>query len=266
MNCWTILKIEPTNDIKVIKRAYAKQLKIYHPEECPKEFETLQWAYETALKIAKGSNKEAIVNSTDLQETPQRQTKTSPHSFQYRHPEVEAEEKYTREYFDKLIGKEGKNSEREKKTEEDEKEAYFDALIDKQLAENKIENEKILQEQKSAFDDIFSGEKRYNIKAWKEYIKTSIFIDALQDSEFIWFINNRLELHGKEIPTSAVYEIYFSFVKNKHPQEWEKIDHRLHTTFMGIFFNLRRYQAFLYGKIGFVCLVIIFLLWHLPRA
>ena len=33
MNAWEILGIEPTSDKKTIKRAYAKLLKQYHPEE-----------------------------------------------------------------------------------------------------------------------------------------------------------------------------------------------------------------------------------------
>ena len=38
MNAWEILGIEPTSDKKTIKRAYAKLLKQYHPEENPEEF------------------------------------------------------------------------------------------------------------------------------------------------------------------------------------------------------------------------------------
>ena len=33
MNFWSILGIEPTNNLKDIKRAYAKQSKVYHPED-----------------------------------------------------------------------------------------------------------------------------------------------------------------------------------------------------------------------------------------
>lgn len=49
MNAWEILGIEPTSDKKTIKRAYAKLLKQYHPEENPEEFKQIQAAYQQCL-------------------------------------------------------------------------------------------------------------------------------------------------------------------------------------------------------------------------
>ena len=42
MNAWEILGIEPTKDKKEIKKAYARLLKQYHPEENPEEFKQIQ--------------------------------------------------------------------------------------------------------------------------------------------------------------------------------------------------------------------------------
>lgn len=47
--CWDILGITPTEDRKIIRKAYAEQCRQYHPEENPEEFEQLRHAYETAL-------------------------------------------------------------------------------------------------------------------------------------------------------------------------------------------------------------------------
>ncbi|AJQ29476.1 heat shock protein DnaJ domain protein [Pelosinus fermentans JBW45] len=52
MNYWNLLGIEPTDDIRLIKRAYADKLKIFHPEEDPDEFSKLQEAYRQALSQA----------------------------------------------------------------------------------------------------------------------------------------------------------------------------------------------------------------------
>lgn len=49
MNCWKVLGIEPTSDKKEIKKAYARLLKQYHPEENPEEFKQIQEAYQHCL-------------------------------------------------------------------------------------------------------------------------------------------------------------------------------------------------------------------------
>lgn len=49
MNCWDVLGIEPTQDKKEIKKAYARLLKQYHPEENPEEFKQIQEAYQQCL-------------------------------------------------------------------------------------------------------------------------------------------------------------------------------------------------------------------------
>lgn len=49
MNCWEVLGIEPTQDKKEIKKAYARLLKQYHPEENPEEFKQIQTAYQQCL-------------------------------------------------------------------------------------------------------------------------------------------------------------------------------------------------------------------------
>ena len=49
MSFWQVLGIEPTDDKKVIKRAYAKQLKVNRPEEDSIAFQQLNEAYQQAL-------------------------------------------------------------------------------------------------------------------------------------------------------------------------------------------------------------------------
>ena len=50
---WQVLGLAgPTSDKKAIKRAYAQQVKLYHPEDHPEEFQALQAAYQEALTRA----------------------------------------------------------------------------------------------------------------------------------------------------------------------------------------------------------------------
>lgn len=53
MTYWERLGIDRTDDIKVIRRAYAKQLKIYHPEDDPAGYQALREAFDMVMSYAK---------------------------------------------------------------------------------------------------------------------------------------------------------------------------------------------------------------------
>lgn len=56
MNCFDILEIAATTDVRAIKKAYAAMIKLYHPEDDPSGFQRINEAYQQALKYA-GSGK-----------------------------------------------------------------------------------------------------------------------------------------------------------------------------------------------------------------
>lgn len=64
MDCWQYLEIEPTNDIRVIKKAYAKRLKLTKPDEKPEEFQELHNAYQYAQYLAR--NNERLAAQADV--------------------------------------------------------------------------------------------------------------------------------------------------------------------------------------------------------
>lgn len=66
MNIWTILDIEPTNDVTVIKKAYARKLKITQPEDNPEGFQLLREAYDCALKHSKSKVDQITSDYLDL--------------------------------------------------------------------------------------------------------------------------------------------------------------------------------------------------------
>ena len=74
MNAWEILGIEPTSDKKTIKRAYAKLLKQYHPEENPEKFKQIQAAYQQCLhsdqEIESVSYEQNVESKQDIKAQP----------------------------------------------------------------------------------------------------------------------------------------------------------------------------------------------------
>ena len=52
MDCWQILGIEPTDDERAIKRAYAKQLKTTRPDDDAAAYQRLREAFDYALAAA----------------------------------------------------------------------------------------------------------------------------------------------------------------------------------------------------------------------
>lgn len=74
LNKWERLGIEPTNDIKLIKRAYASKLKMYHPEDDPQGYQALREAYEWAMKQSQqhSNQVELQINSTQQVDRPQK--------------------------------------------------------------------------------------------------------------------------------------------------------------------------------------------------
>lgn len=70
MYWWTVLEISEDSDLKTIKKAYAKLLKVHNPEDDAKGYQRIRTAYDEAVKYVKKNNKaqnnnEFINNSTE---------------------------------------------------------------------------------------------------------------------------------------------------------------------------------------------------------
>lgn len=64
MNIWEILGIEPTDEIRLIRRAFAEKSRECHPEEEPEKFRVLQEAYRAAMRAARSQASSAQQTET----------------------------------------------------------------------------------------------------------------------------------------------------------------------------------------------------------
>lgn len=53
MDMWKILEIEPTDDMSAVMKAYARKLRLHHPEEDPVGYQRLREAFDQILNINK---------------------------------------------------------------------------------------------------------------------------------------------------------------------------------------------------------------------
>ena len=53
MNKWEILGMEPTHDVKAIRKRYSDLVRLYHPEDQPEIYQQIVEAYQSALREAR---------------------------------------------------------------------------------------------------------------------------------------------------------------------------------------------------------------------
>lgn len=68
MNIWETLGIEPTTDVKLIRRRYAELVRLYHPEDQPEIYQEIVEAYQEALTYARSRKASDSQKATELEE------------------------------------------------------------------------------------------------------------------------------------------------------------------------------------------------------
>jgi hypothetical protein len=93
MNIWRELGLEQTQDLRAIKRAYAKCLKTTRPDEHPEAFQRLYSAYKAALASASNKQEGLLESSADSVDAPilsKEQDKFTQQDGQQREPRLES--------------------------------------------------------------------------------------------------------------------------------------------------------------------------------
>lgn len=143
-NIYEILNIDRDADVKTIKKAYAKLVKQYHPEDNPEEWKRIHDAYEQAMQLASGKKQKvdmpsespeqeltSLVNFSEQGETPSTPIETSEPKAQ---PRSLSEEQQNE--LDNIFGDVEKvvHEQQEKKEKSDQEKIARELQTIKQLA------------------------------------------------------------------------------------------------------------------------------------
>ena len=77
MNIWETLGIEPTTDVKLIRRRYAELVRLYHPEDQPEIYQEIVEAYQKALTYARSRKASDSQKATEIKEEANGKTNSS---------------------------------------------------------------------------------------------------------------------------------------------------------------------------------------------
>ncbi len=179
MTIWEILEIEFTKDERVIKKAYAKQSKLHHPETDPEGFQLVYNAYQKAIKIAKASKNEAeesyFAHDIELDLEELGKSKKQGELIEFNIGDVNEKEIRHEETL------------REKQNnQEQQSESLFGKLINYvDLEKRKYYNSPAIAE----FIRIFSNQDiRHTWAPWRKYVESSAFLRAQFDRKFIRYL------------------------------------------------------------------------------
>ncbi|MBO5524013.1 MAG: J domain-containing protein [Roseburia sp.] len=207
---WELLQTEPTQSKKEIRRAYAKQSKLHHPEEEPGLFAQLNQAYQEAMRYAQTS------------ETPGREEeKSGAKSSLSETPGREKEKTGEESSLSETPGQEGKDGTAPSLSEtpgrEEEKAGAAPSLLEKlaQAEERRVEESK-KQGALRGLIEIFEDPKRRNrAKEWQAYFLSEAFLGEQFEDYFgtgmLDYLENQEECDMESLPVNFVQELAVAY-------------------------------------------------------
>lgn len=166
MYFWNVLQIEPTNDIKVIKQAFAKLSKQYHPEDSPEEFQRIKEAYRHAISYVKSrreTDDEPAESSISLDPPVHKEPESAPNPF------------------DALNTAENTPLEEGSGSPEDVIQTPFDELISQSEQKQVQAVNQALHQAEMLFQNARTRNKQ---RAWQDYFQSPDFLMLQKDDQF----------------------------------------------------------------------------------
>lgn len=203
---WQLLQIEPTQSKKEIRRAYAKQSKLHHPEEEPQLFVQLNQAYQEAMRYAQtaaGEEKRNGENVVSHMEQPEEKNVTEASQLE---KEVQAGERNVVEAS--LL---------ENLAQEKEQDVAEASLLEKlaQAEERQVEESK-RQGALRGLIEIFEDSKRRNrAKEWQIYFLSEVFLREQFEDYFgrgmLDYLEHQTECVMEKLPGNFVLELAIAY-------------------------------------------------------
>lgn len=241
---WGLLEIDPTDDKKAIRKAFAAQSKLHHPEEEPEYFAALNQAYKAALDHGAKAEGNAVTLpfASDVKE----EKKTKYKETLQVSGQKEAEDQ-------------GRNIIQEKTQEEGERSLL--KLLDeaaKQAVKASLETGAL-----HAFITLFENLKQAKqADTWKRFFLSETFLKEQFSEEFgkglLAYLSGQTLWPGDNLPVGFLQElaIAYAFIPHfageeyfdglKYPKEWYKVS--VENTFPG-----RKYAAEIFNMQGRDC-------------
>ena len=176
-NIFAILEIEPTYEEREIKKAYAKLVKRYHPEEYPEKWKEIHEAYEVALALAQ-RRRGQVFNSFSVADN----------------AEVERPVAQSSEESDELNSLFNNIGTLSKEQQEQDKEAYEKELQEVLRSFGKISDKKKLD--RKEWENFFSKKGRLPYICNREFLKMlgECLSDRKIDNGMYQFLMEQLEV------------------------------------------------------------------------
>ncbi len=230
---WTVLDLEPTQDMSAIKRAYARKTRDCHPEVNPEGFLELRKAYQAALAYAKregeGFMEPAAGMKAGKTEASEAGTvESSAVGTARKRPEA-SEAGTVESSADEPVGNETAavrpGAGKADKTDDKEAEAPSEDISDSgevhpgeaedqgwTLAEKPAYkaglNPYVDHEAIRSFRSLYTGRQRTDQKRWLEYFTSDAFLDAAWDWHFTALLSDEVIRLEGEYPVNREFLIW----------------------------------------------------------
>lgn len=189
---FAILEIEPTDDKQTIKKAYAKLVKKYHPEEYPEKWKEIHDAYETAIALAERRGQDYLTFSvTDHAQMADSAAKEPRPVLKNEKAEIPLKSPEESDELDSLFDNINILS---KEQQEQDKEAFEKELQEVLHSFEKITDKKKLD--RKELEDFFSKKARLHYICNRDFLKRlgECFSDRKIDAGMYQFLLEQLEV------------------------------------------------------------------------